>query len=128
MSRHVSLSAFALLFSELVQYQTVKIRSANDLESELESLGKTVGLRTLELFSHRDHLTRRENNVTAVLQVRAAWIYHLHLFNYSSSLQLAGSPCTASPQIPWRGALKGMTSVRTRFQSLSLSMAHRHDS
>mmetsp|Transcript_29248 Transcript_29248/g.90488 ORF Transcript_29248/g.90488 Transcript_29248/m.90488 type:complete len:107 (-) Transcript_29248:643-963(-) len=106
MSRHVSLSAFALLFSELVQYQTVKIRSAND----------------------RDHLTRRENNVTAVLQVRAAWIYHLHLFNYSSSLQLAGSPCTASPQIPWRGALKGMTSVRTRFQSLSLSMAHRHDS
>ena len=68
--RQVSLSALAFLFSELVQYQTIKIRSANDLEWELEQIGRTVGTRVIELLSYRDRQTRRELSVIGILQVR----------------------------------------------------------
>jgi hypothetical protein len=68
--RQVSLSALAFLFSELVQYQTIKIRSANDLEWELEQIGRTIGTRVVELLSYRDRQTRRELSVIGILQVR----------------------------------------------------------
>lgn len=65
----VALSAFAFLFSELVQYQTIKIRSVNDLEWELEEIGRSVGTRVVELLSYRDRKTKRELSVIGILQV-----------------------------------------------------------
>ena len=41
--KQVALSTFSYVFSELVQYQTTKIRSAAELETNLEKLGKDLG-------------------------------------------------------------------------------------
>ena len=68
--RQVSLSALAFLFSELVQYQTIKICSASDLECGLEQIGRSVGTRVIELLSYRDRQIRRELSLIGILQVR----------------------------------------------------------
>ncbi|KAL1739203.1 NO signaling/Golgi transport ligand-binding domain-containing protein [Schizophyllum fasciatum] len=49
----VSLSAFAFLFSELVQYTQKRVSGINDLERRLNTLGYRVGTRVLELMSWR---------------------------------------------------------------------------
>lgn len=49
----VSLSAFALLYSELVQYHQSRVASISELERRLESAGYGVGLRVLELLAFR---------------------------------------------------------------------------
>mmetsp|Transcript_7640 Transcript_7640/g.25129 ORF Transcript_7640/g.25129 Transcript_7640/m.25129 type:complete len:145 (-) Transcript_7640:456-890(-) len=66
--RQVSLSALAFLFSELVQYQTIKICSASDLECGLEQIGRSVGTRVIELLSYRDRQIRRELSLIGILQ------------------------------------------------------------
>ena len=49
----VSLSAFAYLYSELVQYHQSRVASISELERRLESAGYGVGLRVLELLAYR---------------------------------------------------------------------------
>ncbi|KIY45264.1 TRAPP I complex [Fistulina hepatica ATCC 64428] len=49
----VSLSAFAFLFSELVQYTQKRVSGINDLERRLNTLGYRVGTRVLELMVWR---------------------------------------------------------------------------
>ena len=49
----VSLSMFAYLFSEMVQYYQNRVDSISELERRLESAGYTVGLRVLELLAIR---------------------------------------------------------------------------
>ena len=49
----VSQSAFAYLYSELVQYHQSRVASISELERRLESSGYGVGLRMLELLSYR---------------------------------------------------------------------------
>lgn len=66
--RQVSLSAFAYVFCEMVQYQSTRIQSANDLERRLEETGRTVGLRVLDLVTFREKLTKRETRVIGALQ------------------------------------------------------------
>lgn len=73
----MSLSAFAQLFSELIQYQTIKVHSANDLEEKLATLGRTVGSRILELISNRDRLTKRADSVTGMLQFISADVWKI---------------------------------------------------
>ena len=67
--RAISLSALAFIFSELVQYQTIKICNANDLELALDRVGQTIGTKVLELLSYRERLTKREDGVISMLQV-----------------------------------------------------------
>jgi hypothetical protein len=67
----VSLSAFAFLFSELVQYHQSRVASIGDLERRLEESGYSVGLRVLELFCFRDGTSKgakRETRLLGVLQ------------------------------------------------------------
>lgn len=66
--RAISLSALAFIFSELVQYQTIKICNANDLELALDRVGRTIGTKVLELLSYRERLTKREDGVISMLQ------------------------------------------------------------
>lgn len=66
--RQVSLSALALLFSELVQYQAIKIRCASDLECELEKIGRDVGTRVIELLTYRNRQIQRESSLIGILQ------------------------------------------------------------
>ncbi|KAF9015405.1 TRAPP complex subunit trs31 [Cyathus striatus] len=49
----VSASAYAFLFSELVQYTQSRVSGINDLERRLNTLGYRVGTRVLELMSWR---------------------------------------------------------------------------
>ncbi|THG02124.1 hypothetical protein TEA_020156 [Camellia sinensis var. sinensis] len=52
--RLVSLSAFAFLFSELVQYNQTQVDNITELERRLEDAGYAVGARVLELLCHRE--------------------------------------------------------------------------
>ncbi|KAF8393059.1 hypothetical protein HHK36_021300 [Tetracentron sinense] len=55
--QEVSLSAFALLFSELVQYNQTQVDNIAEFERRLEDAGYTVGARVLELLCHRDKVS-----------------------------------------------------------------------
>ncbi|KAI5991436.1 NO signaling/Golgi transport ligand-binding domain-containing protein [Pisolithus albus] len=52
-SSEVSASAFAFLFSEIVQYTQKRVSGINDLERRLNILGYRVGMRVLELMTWR---------------------------------------------------------------------------
>ena len=64
----VSLSAFAYLFSEMVQYHQNRVDSISELERRLESTGFSVGLRVLELLAYRSREFKRETKLMNVLQ------------------------------------------------------------
>ena len=93
-----ALSTFSYVFSELVQYvlpcpfqlrasirrrgdvarrnaprrlrryQTTKIRSAAELETNLEKMGKDLGKRVFDALFHRDRLTKRELTEVGILK------------------------------------------------------------
>ncbi|KAF8665116.1 hypothetical protein AX16_000583 [Volvariella volvacea WC 439] len=50
----VSLSAYAFLFSEIVQYTQKRVSGINDLERRLNTLGYRVGTRVLEILFWRN--------------------------------------------------------------------------
>ena len=64
----VSLSAFAYLFSEIVQYHQNRVDSISELERRLEATGYGVGLRVLELLAYRSREYKREIRLMNVLQ------------------------------------------------------------
>lgn len=64
----VSLSAFAYLYSELVQYHQSRVASISELERRLESSGYGVGLKVLELLAYRGRETKRETRLMNILQ------------------------------------------------------------
>jgi len=49
----ISLSAFAYIYSELVQYHQGRAASISELERRLESAGYGVGLKVLEMTAYR---------------------------------------------------------------------------
>ena len=63
----VSLSAFAFLFSEIVQYHLQRVSDTNELELKLEEAGAHVGRRVLELIAYREKPTRRETRLNGIL-------------------------------------------------------------
>jgi hypothetical protein len=64
----VSLSIFAYLFSEMVQYHQNRVDSISELERRLEATGYGVGLRVLELLAYRSREYRRETKLMNLLQ------------------------------------------------------------
>ena len=76
----VSLSSFAFLFSEIVQYNQNRVSSITDLERKLEAAGFGIGLRVIELITARDRQTKRETRLVNMLQFicNVVWKY---LFN-----------------------------------------------
>ena len=63
----VSLSAFAFLFSEIVQYHIRRVADTAELERKLEECGISVGRRTLELLSYREKPNKRETRLNGIL-------------------------------------------------------------
>jgi len=57
-STEVSASAFAYVYSELVQYHQNRVDSISELERRLESSGYGVGLKVLELLAYRTREVR----------------------------------------------------------------------
>ena len=76
----VSHSAFAFLFSEMVQYAYNRISSIADLQDRLEELGFGVGQRVIELVSSRERITKRETRLLGILQFITTSVWK-HLFN-----------------------------------------------
>ena len=76
----VSLSAFALLFSELVQYSQNRVSSVSDLERKLEEAGYGIGQRMSELVGCRERATKRETRIVNMLQY-VCNVFWKHLFN-----------------------------------------------
>ncbi len=66
--RSVSLSTFGFLFAEMIAYYQTRVTSMSDLETRLESAGRDVGLRFLELVAFRDKPGKRETTVVGMLQ------------------------------------------------------------
>ncbi|GAB5366295.1 hypothetical protein AAMO2058_001131600 [Amorphochlora amoebiformis] len=63
----VSLSAFAYVFSELVQHCQSQINRGEDLEKRLSEAGYGVGLRAIELLSFREKGCRKERSIIQML-------------------------------------------------------------
>jgi len=98
-AREVSQSFLALMFSEMVHYQTSKICNAVELELALEGIGRTIGKKVLELLCYRDCLIKRDHGVISMLQVRLkSFSVQMH-YACSSSLLLAGKSSLAKQQI-----------------------------
>jgi hypothetical protein len=65
--QEVSLSAFALLFSEMVQYCQSRSSTVPELQGKLHELGFQVGSRMLDLVFVREKAARRETKLLNVL-------------------------------------------------------------
>ena len=94
----VSLSMFAYLFSEMVQYHQNRVDSISELERRLESSGYTVGLRVLELLAIRGSGTnitrggltneyRRETKLMNILQFISTTVWKSLFHKAADSLE-----------------------------------------
>uniref|UniRef100_A0A7S3T4P4 Trafficking protein particle complex subunit n=1 Tax=Emiliania huxleyi TaxID=2903 RepID=A0A7S3T4P4_EMIHU len=74
-SEVVSQSAFAFLFSEMIQYSQTRVNTADELIAKLEDAGVGVGRRALELACWRERSSKRETRVRGILQfiTQALW-------------------------------------------------------
>ncbi|CAJ0606645.1 unnamed protein product [Cylicocyclus nassatus] len=63
----VSLSAFALLFSEVVKYAQERSETVTDIHDKLASYGKIVGIRLLDVVTLREKGYRRETKLLGML-------------------------------------------------------------
>ncbi|KAB7503590.1 Trafficking protein particle complex subunit 5 [Armadillidium nasatum] len=63
----VSLTAYALLFSEMVQYSHNRVNSVNELHNKLSELGQRVGIRMVELLFVREKNYKRETKLLNIL-------------------------------------------------------------
>lgn len=71
----VSISAFAYLYSELVQYHQGRVASISELERRLENSGYGVGFRVLELLAFRSKEYKRETRLMSILQFVSAAVW-----------------------------------------------------
>lgn len=83
----VSLSAFAYVYSELVQYHQGRAASISELERRLESAGYGVGLKVLELVAYRakevSNFICSENYFLRFSQMTDCCFVTLHIFSHS---------------------------------------------
>lgn len=63
----VSLSAFALLFSEMVQYCQSRVYSVSELQARLADMGQRVGANMLDVLVLREKNGKRETKVLNML-------------------------------------------------------------
>ena len=63
----VSVSAYGLLFSEIVQYCQSRVFTVTELQDKLANFGKTIGVRLIDTLSIRERGFRRETRLLNVL-------------------------------------------------------------
>ena len=63
----VSLSIFALVFSEIVQYNQSRVLTIPDLQQRLHDLGADVGSRIIDLYIFREKNSKRETKLINML-------------------------------------------------------------
>ncbi|CAM8899023.1 unnamed protein product [Rhodiola kirilowii] len=85
--QEVSLSGFAFLFSELVQYNQTQVDNIGELERRLEDAGYAVGARTLELLCHREKGNRRETRLLGILSFVHSTVWKVLFGKVADSLE-----------------------------------------
>ncbi|KAL8145302.1 hypothetical protein AgCh_003480 [Apium graveolens] len=85
--QEVSLSAFAFLFSELVQYNQTQVDNIAELERRLEDAGYSVGARVLELLCHREKGNRRETRLLGILSFVHSTVWKVLFGKVADSLE-----------------------------------------
>jgi len=65
--QEISLNAFSLLFSEIIQYSQNKVANVNELQNKLSDLGFTVGSRLVDVLVLREKGFKRETKVLHIL-------------------------------------------------------------
>jgi len=83
----VSLSAFAYVYSELVQYHQGRAASISELERRLESAGYGVGLKVLELVAYRTKETKRETRLMSILHFVSSSVWKALFGKSADSLE-----------------------------------------
>mmetsp|Transcript_24148 Transcript_24148/g.33114 ORF Transcript_24148/g.33114 Transcript_24148/m.33114 type:complete len:192 (+) Transcript_24148:622-1197(+) len=83
----VSLSIFAFMFSEFVQYTQLKIKTPAEWEDRLAAAGRNVGLRLLELTCFREKIVKRETKIVAMLSFIHSWIWKALFGRSADSLE-----------------------------------------
>lgn len=63
----VSISSFALLFSEVVQYSQNRVYTVTELQQRLHDLGQDVGTRVIDLYFVRERNSKRETKLINML-------------------------------------------------------------
>ena len=105
----VSLSAFAFLFSELVQYHQSRVSNINELERKLEEAGFEVGVRVLELLCTRERGNRRETRLQGILQFIHTNVWRSLFGRVRGRRRAVGGGAPLTPPHP--------RSLRTRWRS-----------
>ncbi|KAL0673300.1 hypothetical protein Bca4012_001281 [Brassica carinata] len=85
--QEVSLSAFAFLFSELVQYNQTQVDNIAELERRLEDAGYAVGSRVLELLCNREKGNRRETRLLGILSFVHSTVWKVLFGKVADSLE-----------------------------------------
>ncbi|ONK80052.1 uncharacterized protein A4U43_C01F13280, partial [Asparagus officinalis] len=85
--QEVSLSAFAFLFSELVQYNQTQVDNIAELERRLEDAGYAIGARVLELYCHREKGNRRETRLLGILSFIHSTVWRVLFGKIADSLE-----------------------------------------
>eukprot|EP00026_Physarum_polycephalum_P019239 Phypoly_transcript_21156.p1 GENE.Phypoly_transcript_21156~~Phypoly_transcript_21156.p1 ORF type:complete len:192 (+),score=11.20 Phypoly_transcript_21156:47-622(+) len=83
----VSLSAFAYLFSELIQYTQNRVSHVNDLERRLADIGYSVGARILELYCFRERSSKRETKLLGILSFVYSTVWKVLFGKQADSLE-----------------------------------------
>eukprot|EP00536_Pseudo-nitzschia_multiseries_P018421 jgi/Psemu1/248732/estExt_Genewise1.C_25040001 len=83
----ISLSSFAYLYSELVQYHQNRVDSISELERRLESSGYGVGLKMLELISYRNREYKRETRLMNILHFVSTQVWRALFGKPADSLE-----------------------------------------
>mmetsp|Transcript_118530 Transcript_118530/g.221455 ORF Transcript_118530/g.221455 Transcript_118530/m.221455 type:complete len:190 (-) Transcript_118530:24-593(-) len=81
----VSLSAFAFLFSEVVDYCLKKVSAMQELEDRLHELGMPIGARVLEVYVCRENRNRRETRLLPMMNFIAGTVWK-QLFGHAADL------------------------------------------
>ena len=63
----VSISAYALLFSEIVQYCQSRVFTVTELQDKLASFGEQIGIRIIDTLTIRERGFRRDTKLLNVL-------------------------------------------------------------
>lgn len=107
----VSLSAFALLFSEMVQYCQSRVYSVSELQTRLADMGQRVGASMLDVLVLREKNGKRETKVLNMLlfikvieMPNSVDCFTVHDLQTKSSLfirSMSGSLCLGKKPISW---------------------------
>ncbi|CBZ53943.1 transport protein particle component Bet3 domain-containing protein [Neospora caninum Liverpool] len=83
--QEVSLSIFAFLFSEIVQYCLSSAKKGYRMEDRLHELGLRVGYKILDLLVYRERHKKREIKVLSILTFVSTCVWR-YLFGHSGEL------------------------------------------